>query len=96
MSIRYLFFSLQTVTKYYSEEEAELSLHMPFLFEGDKVTLDIPNTETKLPNGWSIVPMAHPASVSLTTMLYFVYTIENASAVCIHLSMRKVQKIAFN
>ena len=83
------------MTKYYSEEEAELSLHMPFLFEGDKVTLDIPNTETELSNGWSIVPMAHPASVSLTTMLYFVYTIENASAVCIHLSMRKVQKIAF-
>ena len=57
------------MTKYYSEEDAELSLLMPFLFEGDKVTLDIPNTETKLPSGWSFVPMAHPASVSLTTML---------------------------
>ena len=44
-------------------------LRLPFVFEGDKVTLEIPVTGIKLPNGWSIVPMAHPASVSFTFWL---------------------------
>ena len=44
-------------------------LRLPFVFEGDKVTLEIPVTGIELPNGWSIVPMAHPASVSFTFWL---------------------------
>ena len=44
-------------------------LRFPFVFEGDKVTLEIPEAGIVLPNGWSIVPMAHPASVSFTSVL---------------------------
>ena len=57
--------------KYYPKEEAELTLRLPFVFEGDKVTLEIPMTGIELPNGWSIVPMAHPASVSFTSVLVY-------------------------
>ena len=44
-------------------------LRLPFVFEGDKVTLEIPVTGIELPNGWSIVPIAHPASVSFSSVL---------------------------
>ena len=63
------FFFLQEMEKYYPKEEAELTLRLPFVFEGDKVTLEIPVTGIELPNGWSIVPMAHPTSVSFTSVL---------------------------
>ena len=55
--------------KQYPKEEAESSLRKPFVFEREIVTLDIPKSGIKLPSGWSIVPMAHPASVSLTSVL---------------------------
>ena len=61
--------------KYYSKEEAESSLRLQVFFQMDQVTLDISETGFKLPNGWSIVPMAHPASVSLISVFYLV-TIE--------------------
>ena len=51
---------------------------MPFVFEGDNVTLEIPVTGIELPTGWSIVPMAHPASVSLTSVFLHLYRIESA------------------
>ena len=54
--------------KYYSKEETESSLCMQVFFQMDEVTLDIPEAGFKLPNGWSIVPMAHPASVSLSSV----------------------------
>ena len=57
--------------KYYSKEEAESSLCKQVFFQMDKVTLDIPEAGFKLPNGWSIVPMTHPASVSLTSACVF-------------------------
>ena len=68
LSIRRLKFSLQRVEKYYSKKEAESSLHLQVVFQMDEVTLDIPEAGFKLPNGWSIVPMAHPASVSLISV----------------------------
>ena len=54
--------------KYYSKEKAESSLRLQVFFQMDQVTLDIPEAGFKLPNGWSIVPMAHPASVSLISV----------------------------
>ena len=55
---------MQTVKKYYSEE-AESCLCKTVVLDRDKVTLDIPEDGIRLDNGWSIVPMTHPASVSL-------------------------------
>ena len=57
--------------KYYSKEEAESSVRKQVFFQMDKVTLDIPEAGFKLLNGWSIVPMTHPASVSLTSVFFF-------------------------
>ena len=72
-----IIFSLQTLEKHYPKEEVESSLRKTVVFQKDKVTLDIPEAGIVLPSGWSIVPMAHSASVSL---LYFllVYTKECA------------------
>ena len=72
-----IIFSLQTLEKYYPKEEVESSLCKTVAFQEEKVTLDIPEAGIVLLNGWSIVPMAHSASVSL---LYFllVYTKECA------------------
>ena len=56
---------MQTVKKFYSEEDAESCLRKTVVLDGDKVTLDIPEDGIRLDNGWSIVPMTHPASVSL-------------------------------
>ena len=53
-----------------SKEEIESSLRKTVVFQKDKVTLDIPEAGIVLPSGWSIVPMAHPASVSLLCFLY--------------------------
>ena len=60
-----------------SKEEVESSVCKTVAFQEEKVTLDIPEAGIVLPSGWSIVPMAHSASVSL---LYFllVYTKECA------------------
>ena len=56
---------MQTLEKYYPKEEVESSLRKTVVFKRDKVTLGIPEDGIKLPSGWSIVPMTHPASVSL-------------------------------
>ena len=56
--------------KYYSKEEAEKSLRLQVFFQMDQVTLDIPEAGFKLPSGWSIVPMAHPASVSPISVFF--------------------------
>ena len=56
---------MQTLEKQYPKEEVESSLRKTVVFKRDKVTLDIPEDGIKLSSGWSIVPMAHPASVSL-------------------------------
>ena len=61
---------MQTLEKYYPKEEVESSLRKIVAFEEEKVTLDIPEGGKKLTSGWSIVPMAHPASVSSTTCIY--------------------------
>ena len=58
--------------KYYPKEEAESSLRKTVIFERDEVTLVIPEDGIKLSSGWSIVPMAHPASVSLIHLLLLV------------------------
>ena len=72
-----IFFLLQTVTKYYSEEKAESRLRKTIVLDGDEVTLDIPEDGIKLDNGWSIVPMTHPASVSLTSV-HITFCLESA------------------
>jgi len=54
------------VEKYYSNKNAESKLCKIVVLEGDEVTLEISKDGIKMPNGWSIVPMSHPASVSLT------------------------------
>ena len=59
---------MQTLEKYYPKEEVESSLRKTVAFEEEKVTLDIPEGGENLPSGWSIVPMAHPASVSSTSV----------------------------
>ena len=59
---------MQTLEKHYPKEEVESSLRKTVVFKRDKVTLDIPEDGIKLSSGWSIVPMAHPASVSLTSV----------------------------
>ena len=51
--------------KHYPKEEVESSLRKTVVFKGDNVTLDVPEDGIKLSSGWSIVPVAHPASVSL-------------------------------
>ena len=56
---------MQTLEKQYPKEEVESSLRKTVVFKRDKVTLVIPEDGIKLSSGWSIVPMAHPASVSL-------------------------------
>ena len=56
--------------KHYPKEEVESSLCKTVAFQEEKVTLDIPEAGIILLNGWSIVPMAHPASVSLLCFLY--------------------------
>ena len=60
---------MQTLEKYYPKEEVESSLRKTVIFERDEVTLVIPEDGIKLSSGWSIVPMAHPASVSLIHLI---------------------------
>ena len=57
--------------EYYSEEEAESTIHKTVVLDGKKVTLDVPEDGIKLHNGWSIVPLTHPASVSLMCVFTF-------------------------
>ena len=76
--------SLQTLEKYYPKEEVESSLRKTVAFDEEKVTLDIPEGGKYLPSGWSIVPMAYPASVSRTSVsftfnLLNVHCLENAA-----------------
>ena len=68
---------MQTLEKYYPKEEVESSLRKTVAFKEEKVTLDIPEGGENLPSGWSIVPMAHPASVS-STYVYLSLPIECA------------------
>ena len=56
--------------QFYSEEEAESSLRKTVVLDGGKVILDIPEDGIRLDNGWSIVPLTHPASVSLTSVFF--------------------------
>ena len=79
--------------KYYSKEEAESSLCKQVLFQMDKVTLDIPEAGIKLPSGWSIVPMTHPASVSLTSV--FLPCDNRKCSVCMCLTFCKSKRNAF-
>ena len=65
-----IFFLLQRVKNYYLAEEAESSIRKTVVLDGENVTLNIPEDGIKLDNGWSIVPMTHPASVSLTSVLF--------------------------
>ena len=86
--------------KYYSKEEAESSLCKQVFFQMDKVTLDIPEAGIKLPNGWSIVPMTHPASVSLTSVflpcdnrkgiVLKVYTLCSVFCICLTLICKSI------
>ena len=63
---------MQTLEKYYPKEEAESSLRKTVVFEREEVTLVIPEDGIKLSSGWSILPMAHPASVGLIYLLLLV------------------------
>ena len=65
-----IIFSVQTLEKHYAKEEVESSLRKTVVFKMDKVTLDIPEAGIVLPSGWSIVPKAHPASVSLLCFIH--------------------------
>jgi len=58
------------VKNYYLAEEAESKIRKTVVLDGENVTLDIPEDGIKLDNGWSIVPMTHPASVSLMSVLF--------------------------
>jgi len=50
----------------YTEASARMSSHQEVVFEGEKITLDIPKEGLVLENGWTIIPYTHPG-VSLQT-----------------------------
>ena len=68
--LKLILYSVQTLENHYPKEEIESSLRKTVVFQKDKVTLDIPEAGIVLPSGWSIVPKAHPASLSLLCFIH--------------------------
>ena len=60
----YIYFLLcQEVKRFYSGEGAEAGPYLEVDFEGEEVSLDIPEDGVKLESGWSLLPLAYPAKV---------------------------------
>ena len=55
-----LLFNQQEVKQIYSEQGAEAGPFLAVTFDGDEVSLDIPEKKITLPCGWSIEPLVPP------------------------------------
>ena len=54
--------------KFYSEEGAEAGPYLEVIFDGEEVSLDIPEDGVTLPSGWSVLPLTYPARVRVGTV----------------------------
>ena len=52
---------MQAVNAGYAEANARMGPYQEVMFEGDKITLDIPKEGIELENGWTIIPDIYPA-----------------------------------
>ena len=59
---------MQAVNAGYAEANARMGPYQEVMFEGDKITLDIPKEGIELENGWTITPHTYPG-VSLVTIV---------------------------
>ena len=55
-----LLFNRQEVKQIYSKQGAEAVPFLDVTFDGDEVSLDIPEEKITLPCGWSIEPLVPP------------------------------------
>ena len=51
---------MQAVNAGYAEANARMGPYQEVMFEGDKITLDIPKEGIELENGWTITPHTYP------------------------------------
>ena len=56
-------FSCQEVETFYSSKGAEGGPYLDVTFNGDEVSLNIPEDGITLPSGWSLLPLAYPTKV---------------------------------
>ena len=61
---------LQAINAKYTEVGARVGPDQEVIFEGEQITLDIPEEGIMLESGWSITPNTHPG-VSL--LLHYIY-----------------------
>ena len=50
---------------YFKEQGAEAGPYLELTFDGDEVSLDIPEDGLSLPSGWSLLPLVYPTKVRL-------------------------------
>jgi len=48
---------------YLKEHETEAGLYFEVMFDGDEVSLDIPEDGLTLHSGWSLLPLVYPMRV---------------------------------
>ena len=53
---------------FYSELGAEAGPYLEVIFDGDEVSLDIPEDGITLPSGWSLRPLTYPSQVMTCSM----------------------------
>ena len=58
-------FLKQKVEAFYSKKGAEAGPYLEVTFDGDEVSLDIPEDGLNLPSGWSLLPLVYPTKVRL-------------------------------
>jgi len=59
--------SLQAVNAEYAEANARMGPYQEVMFEGEKITLDIPKEGIALENGWTITPDTYPGVSALNS-----------------------------
>lgn len=64
----YILITCQKVEGFYSKLGAEAGAYFRMFFDGDEVSLDIPEEGILLPSGWSLTPLVYPLKVITCSM----------------------------
>ena len=60
---------LQAVDARYANADTRMGPDQEVVFEGEKITLDIPEDGLKLESGWTITPHTHPGVIHMLLCL---------------------------
>ena len=65
---------MQAIDAMYTETGAKMSSHHMVVFEGERITLDIPKEGLVLENGWTITPHTYPQVSRFSTSSSSMYS----------------------